>query len=161
MDVRLLATPWAAAYQAPLPMGVSRQGYWSGVPLASPQASLPITNSQSNEYSGLISLRMDWLDLLAVQRTLKSLLQHHSSKASTLPCTTSPLVQLSHPQKTPISWSALNKNPMPAHHFKGNPVDESTSRRGTDTPVHCLEKTAQEGCQGPFRPSGRNRGLPL
>ena len=46
------------------------------------------------------------------------------------------------PRKTPISWSALDKNPMPAHHFEGNPVDESTSRRGTDTAVHCLEKTA-------------------
>ena len=42
--------------------------------------------SPSNEYSGLISFRMDWLDLLAVQGTLKSLLQHHSSKASILPC---------------------------------------------------------------------------
>ena len=46
--------------------------------------SFSITISPSNEYSGLISLRMDWLDLLAVQRTLKSLLQHHSSKASIL-----------------------------------------------------------------------------
>ena len=44
--------------------------------------------SPSNEYSGLISFRMDWLDLLAVQVTLKSLLQHHSSKASILPCST-------------------------------------------------------------------------
>ena len=49
----------------------------------------------SNEYSGLISFRMDWLDLLAVQGTLKSLLQHHSSKASVLPCSTFFIVQLS------------------------------------------------------------------
>ena len=49
----------------------------------------------SNEYSGLISFRMDWLDLLAVQRALKSLLQHHSSKASVLPCSTFFIVQLS------------------------------------------------------------------
>ena len=156
--VRLLATPWTAAYQAPPSMGFSRQEYWSGVPLPSPvqllssvqffatswiaarQASLSITNSwsllklmsielvmpsnhlilchplllqpsifpsirvfsnesalrirwpkywsfsfnisPSNEHSGLISFRMDWLNLLAVQGTLKSLLQHHSSKAS-------------------------------------------------------------------------------
>ena len=45
-------------------------------------------------------------------------------------------------QTTPISRSALHKNPMPRHLFEGNPVDESTSRRGTDTPMHCLEKTA-------------------
>ena len=51
--------------------------------------------SPSNEYSGLISLRMDWLDLLAVQGTLKSLLQHHSSKASILRCSAFIIVQLS------------------------------------------------------------------
>ena len=54
----------------------------------------------SNEYSGLISFRMDWLDLLAVQGTLKSLLQHHSSKASTLQHLDSFIVQLSHPYMT-------------------------------------------------------------
>ena len=53
--------------------------------------------SPSNEYSGLISFRMDWLDLLAVQGTLKSLLQHHSSKASILQHSAFYLVQLSHP----------------------------------------------------------------
>ena len=53
----------------------------------------------SNEYSGLISFRMDWLDLLAVQGTLKSLLQHHSSKASVLWCSAFFMVQLSHPYK--------------------------------------------------------------
>jgi len=52
--------------------------------------------SPSNEYSGLISFRMDWLDLLAVQGTLKSLLQHHSSKASVLRCSAFFIVQLSH-----------------------------------------------------------------
>ena len=56
--------------------------------------------SPSNEYSGLISLRMDWLDLLAVQETLKSLLQNHSSKASILPCSAFFIVQLSHPYMT-------------------------------------------------------------
>ena len=56
--------------------------------------------SPSNEYSGLISFRMDWLDLLAVQGTLKSLLQHHSSKASVLRCAAFFIVQLSHPYMT-------------------------------------------------------------
>ena len=53
--------------------------------------------SHSKEISGLISFRMDWLDLLAVQGTLKSLLQHHSAKASILPCSAFFTVQLSHP----------------------------------------------------------------
>ena len=53
--------------------------------------------SPSNEHSGLISFRMDWLDLLAVQGTVKSLLQHHSSKALVLQCSTFFIVQLSHP----------------------------------------------------------------
>ena len=56
--------------------------------------------SPSNEYSGLISFRMDWLDLLAVQGTLKSLLQHHSSKASILQHSAFFTVQLSHPYMT-------------------------------------------------------------
>ena len=56
--------------------------------------------SPSNEHSGLISFRMDWLDLLAVQGTLKSLLQHHSSKASILQCSGFFIAQLSHPYMT-------------------------------------------------------------
>ena len=56
--------------------------------------------SPTNEYPGLISFRMDWLDLLAVQGTLKSLLQHHSSKASVLQCSVFFIVQLSHPYMT-------------------------------------------------------------
>ena len=56
--------------------------------------------SLSNEYSGLISFRIDWLDLLAVQRALKSLLQHHSSKALILRCSAFFIVQLSHPCMT-------------------------------------------------------------
>jgi len=58
--------------------------------------SFSFSISPSNEYSGLISFRMDWLDLLAVQGTLKSLLQHHSSKASILQCSAFFIVQLSH-----------------------------------------------------------------
>ena len=56
--------------------------------------------SPSNEYSGLISFRMDWLDPLAVQGTLESLLQHHSSKAPILQCSAFFIVQLSHPYMT-------------------------------------------------------------
>ena len=59
--------------------------------------SFSFSISPSNEYSGLISFRMDWWDLLAVQGTLKSLLQHHSSKTSILWCSTFFRVQLSHP----------------------------------------------------------------
>ena len=62
--------------------------------------SFSFTISLSNEYSELISFRMDWLDLLAVQGTLKSLLQHHSSKASILQCSAFFTVQLSHPYMT-------------------------------------------------------------
>ena len=56
--------------------------------------------SPSNEHPGLISFRMDWLDLLAIQGTHKSLLQHHSSKASILRCLAFFIVQLSHPYMT-------------------------------------------------------------
>ena len=65
--------------------------------------------SPSNEYSGLISFRIDWLDLLAVQGTLKSLLQHHSSKASVLQCSVFFMVQLSHPNMTTGKTIALTR----------------------------------------------------
>ena len=63
----------------------------------------------SSEYSGLISFRMDWLDLLAVQGTLKSLFQHHSSKASILWCSAFFIVQLSHPYMTTGKTIALTR----------------------------------------------------
>ena len=65
--------------------------------------------SLSNEHPGLISFRMDWLDLLAVQGTLKNLLQHHSSKASTLRCSAFFIVQLSHPHMTTGKTIALTR----------------------------------------------------
>ena len=65
--------------------------------------------SPSNELSGLNSFRMDWLDLLAVQGTLKSLLQHHSSKASILQCSAFFVVQLSHPYMTTGKTIALTR----------------------------------------------------
>ena len=65
--------------------------------------------SPSNEHPGLISFRMDWLDLLAVQETLKSLLQHHSSKASVLQCSAFFTAQLSHPYMTTGKTIALTR----------------------------------------------------
>uniref|UniRef100_A0AC11CVS2 Uncharacterized protein n=1 Tax=Ovis aries TaxID=9940 RepID=A0AC11CVS2_SHEEP len=63
----------------------------------------------SKEHPGLISFKMDWLDLLAVQRTLKTLLQHHTSKASILQCTAFFIVQLSHPYMTTGKTIALTR----------------------------------------------------
>ena len=73
--------------------------YWSFI----------FSTSPSNEYSGLISFGMDWLDLLAVQGTLKSLLQHHSLKASILWCSAFFIVQLSHPYMTTRKTIALTR----------------------------------------------------
>ena len=71
--------------------------------------SFSFSISPSSEYSGLISFRMDWLDLLAVQGTLKSLLQHHSSKASILWHSVFLIVQLSHPYMTTGKTIALTR----------------------------------------------------
>ena len=117
--VRLFATPWTAAWQAPLSISSSRspskamsiESVMSSNhlilchPLPSIPPSIRVSSNESdlrirwpkywsfsfsisltNEHPGLIAFRMDWLDLLAVQGTLKSLLQHHSSKASILRC---------------------------------------------------------------------------
>ena len=75
------------------------QKYWS----------FSFSISRSNEHPGLISFRMDWLDLLAVQGTLKSLLQHHSAKASILQCSAFFTVQLSHPYMTTGKTVALTR----------------------------------------------------
>ena len=66
-----------------------------------------LTISPSREYSGLISFRMDWLDLLSAQGTVKSLLQHYSSKASILRCSAFFIIQLSHPYMTTGKTVAL------------------------------------------------------
>ena len=75
------------------------QKYWS----------FSFSISPSNEYSGLISFRMDWLDLLAVQGILKSLLQHHISKATILRCSAFFMVHLSHPYMTTGKTIALTR----------------------------------------------------
>ena len=71
--------------------------------------SFSFSISPSNEYSGLISFRIDWLDLLAVQGTLKSLLQHYTSKASVLQCSAFVMVQFSHPCMTTRKTVALSR----------------------------------------------------
>ena len=80
-------------------LGIRWPKYWS----------FSFNISPSNEHLGLISFRMDWLDLLAVQGTLKSLLQHHISKASVLRCSAFFIVQLSHPYMTTGKTIALTK----------------------------------------------------
>ena len=71
--------------------------------------SFSLSISPSNEHPGLVSFRMDWLDFLAVQRTCKSPLQHHSSKASILHCSAFFTVQLSHPYMTTGKTMALTR----------------------------------------------------
>ena len=83
-------------------LGIRWPKYWS----------FSFSISPSNEYSGLISFRMDWLDLLAVQGTLKSLFQHHSSKASILQYSAFFIVQLSHPYMTTGKTIALIRWPL-------------------------------------------------
>ena len=68
--------------------------------------------SPSNEYSRLVSFRIDWLDLLAVQGTVKSLLHHHSSEASVLQCSAFFIVQLSHPYMTTRKTIALTRRTL-------------------------------------------------
>ena len=134
----LFATPWAAAHQASLSFTISQsllslmfiesvmlsnylklcrplllpsiffqhQGLFQWV--SSKEWRYSFSISPSNEYSGLISFKIDWFDLLAVQGTPKSLLQHHSLKASILQCSAAFMVQLSHPYMTTAKTIALN-----------------------------------------------------
>ena len=79
--------------------------------------SFSFSISPSNKHPGLIPFRMNWLDLLAVQGTLKSLLQHHSSKASILQCSAFFIVQLSHPYMTTGKTIALTRRTLLHWHF--------------------------------------------
>ena len=96
--------------------------------------SFSFSISRSKECSGLISFRIDWLDLLAVQGILKSLLQHHSSKASILRCSAFIMVQLSHPYMTAafIIWSS---DPTTAG---GIPSPEDLATSQCSSPCRCL-----------------------
>ena len=89
--------PSVRVFSNELVLHIWRPKYWS----------FCFSFSPSNEYSGLISLRIDWLDLFAVQGTLKSLLRYHSSKASILRCSAFFIVQLSHPYMTTGKTIAL------------------------------------------------------
>ena len=90
--------------------------------------SFSFSISSSNEYSGLISFKIDWFDLLAVQGTLKSLLQHHSSKASILWCSVFFIIQLSHPYMTTGKTIALTKQRMRLLDGISDLMDMSLSR---------------------------------
>ena len=129
--VRLSVTPWTAACQASLSKVMPSNHLIVCHPLLLPPSIFPsirvfsdesalhfrwpkywsfsFSISPSNKYSGLISFRTDWLDLLAVQGTLKSLFQHHSSKASILWCSAFFTVQLSHPYMTTGKTIALTR----------------------------------------------------
>ena len=91
--------PSIRVFSNELVLHIRRPKYWS----------FSFSISPSNKYSGLISFRMDWLVLPAVQGTLKSLLQHHSSKASILCCSAFFMVQLSHPYMTAGKTIALTR----------------------------------------------------
>ena len=97
--------PSVKVFSNELPLCIRWPNYWN----------FSFSISPSNEYSGLISFRIDWFDLLAVQETRKSLLQHHSSKASILRCSDLFMVRLSHPYMTTgkiivlIMWTLVGK----------------------------------------------------
>ena len=102
-----LSPPSPPAFNLSQQWGLSNE---STLPIRWPKHwSFSFSISPFNEHPGLISFRMDWLDLLAVQGTLKSLLQHHSSKASILQCSAFFIVQLSHPYMTTGKNIALTR----------------------------------------------------
>ena len=104
--VGLFVTPWIAASQASLSI-INSRVHSNSCP--SSWWSFSFSIIPSKEHPGLISSRMDWLDLLAAQGTLKSLLEHHSSKASVLRCSAFFTVQLSHPYMTTGKTIALTR----------------------------------------------------
>ena len=104
------AVPFSSCFQSFPASGFSNE---SVLPIRWPNYwSFSFSISPSNEYSGLISFRIDWLDLLAAQGTLKRLLQHRSSKALILQCSTFFIVQLSHPYMTTANTIALTSRPL-------------------------------------------------
>ena len=97
-------------FLAPIPPSIRAFSNESTLRMMWPKyLSFSFSISPSNEHPGLISFRMDWLDLLSVQSTLESLLQHHSSKASIVQCSVFFTVQLSHPYMTTGKTIALTK----------------------------------------------------
>ena len=108
--------------------------------------------SPSSEHPGLISFRMNWLDLLAVQGTLKSFLQHHSSKASTLQCSAFFIVQLSHPYTTTGKTIDLTRQTFVGH--PSNQFWNFMRQMFWEMPrVHLLAKTGPPSYTGNHHPS--------
>ena len=104
--------PFSSCFQSFPASGSFQMSQFFASELMTNDWSFSFSISPSNEYSGLISFRMDWLDLLAVQGTLKSLLQHCSSKASILWCSAFFTVQLSHPYLTTGKTIALTRRTL-------------------------------------------------
>ena len=99
-----------SSFSSPIPPSIRVFSNESTLPMRWPKYwNFSLSISPSSEHPGLISFRMDWLDLLAVQGTLKSLLQHHSTKASVLHCSAFFTVQLSHPYTTTGKTIALTR----------------------------------------------------
>ena len=118
---------------------------------------LSFSVSPSNEYSGLISFKIDWFDLLAVQGTLKSPFQHHNSKAPVLQCSTFFIDHLSHPLGFP--HSSVSKE---SAHTAGDPGSTPRSGRypgeenGNPLQYSCLENPMDRGAwQGPWGHKGQ------
>ena len=105
----------------PIPLSIRVFSNESTLPMRWPKYwSFSFSIIPSKEIPGLISFRMDWLDLLAVQETLKSLLQHHSSKASILQCSVFFIVQLSHPYMTTGKTIVLTRTMVNIFGFLGH-----------------------------------------
>ena len=112
----LLIFPSIRVFSNKLAVCIRWPKYWSFIFSISP----------SNECSGLISFRMDWLDLLSVQGSLKSLLQHHSSKASILWCSAFFRVQLSHPYMTTVTLFHLSPQNKSSRYRSSHFIDEDS-----------------------------------
>ena len=115
----------------PIPPSIRVFSNESALPMRWPKYwSFSFSIIPSKEHPGLISFRMDWLDLLAVQGTLKSLLQHHTSKASILQPSAFFIVQLSHPYMTTGKTIALTKQA-----FVGIKIPRNKANQGSERPV--------------------------
>ena len=127
---------WPLLLLAPIPPSVRVFSNESTLCVKWPKyRSFSFSIRPSNEHPGLMSFRMDWLDLLAVQGTLKSLLQHHSSKASILQCSAFFIIQLSHPYMTTGKTIALIRWTFVDNGSAGDPG----SIPGQETRSHMLQ----------------------
>ena len=110
--------------------------------------SFSLSISPSNEHSVLVSFRMDWLDLLAVQGTCKSLLQHHSPKASILQCLAFFTVQLSHPYMTTelglIPGSGISSGEGNGYQLQYSCLENSVDKGAWEATVHGVTKRSEE-----------------